>query len=82
MRQIITTLRSRSGRNLPLRIIRQSVDVAEDAEFGSWLVEDASSMAPSYVDFLCRVHSQIQQSLAQGPALSLADKTSILSFLQ
>lgn len=83
LRQIITVLRSQNyPRHLSLRIVRQSVDIAEDAEFSGQLIEDASSMAASYVDFLCRVHSQIQTTISQGASLSLAERTSILSFLQ
>ena len=83
LRQIVTVLRSQnSPRYLNLRLIRQSVDIAEDAEFSGLLVEDASSLSPSYVDFLCRVHSTIQQNISQGTTLSLAERTSILSFLQ
>lgn len=83
LRQIITVLKSQNyPRHLNLRLIRQSVDIAEDAEFASLLVEDASSLSPSYVDFLCRVHSTIQHNISQGASLSLAERTSILSFLQ
>lgn len=83
IRQIITVLRSQNlPRHLNLRLVRQSVDIAEDAEFANSLVEDASSIAASYVDFLCRVHSQIQHNISQGSTLSLAERTSILSFLQ
>lgn len=82
LRQIVTVLRSQHPRHLALRVIRQSVDIAEDAEFSAMLVEDASSVAASYVDFLCRVHAQIQHALTQGTGLSLAERTSILSFLQ
>lgn len=83
IRQILTVIKSQqSPHHLNLRLIRQSVDIAEDAEFASQLVEDASSLAASYVDFLCRVHSQIQHTISQGSTLSLAERTSILSFLQ
>ena len=83
LRQIITVLRSQnSPRNLNLRLIRQSVDIAEDAEFAGLLIEDASSLSSSYVDFLCRIHSAIQHTISQGASLSLAERTSILSFLQ
>lgn len=83
LRQIITVLRSQNTpRHLNLRLIRQSVDIAEDAEFSGLLVEDASSTTPSYVDFLCRIHSSIQHTISQGTTLSLAERTSILSFLQ
>ena len=81
LRQIITVLRSQnSPRNLNLRLIRQSVDIAEDAEFAGLLIEDASSLSSSYVDFLCRIHSAIQHTISQGASLSLAERTSILSF--
>ena len=83
LRQIITVLRSQhASRYLNLRLIRQSVDISEEAEFSTQLVEDASPLASSYVDFLCRVHSQIQNTINQGNTLSLAERTSILSFLQ
>ena len=83
LRQIITVLRSQNfPRHLNLRLIRQSVDIAEDAEFAGLLVEDASSLSPSYVDFLCRIHSTIQHTISQGASISLAERTSMLSFLQ
>ena len=83
LRQIVTVLRSQHlPHHLNLRLIRQSVDIAEDAEFSSQLVEDSSSLASSYVDFLCHIHSQIQHNITQGSTLSLAERTSILSFLQ
>ena len=83
LRQIVTVLRSQNApRHLNLRLVRQSVDIAEDAEFAGLLVEDASSLSSSYVDFLCRIHSSIQHSISQGASLSLAERTSMLSFLQ
>lgn len=83
LRQIITVLRSQyPGNFLNLRLVRQSVDISEDADFSHQLVEDSTSSSPSYVDFLCKVHSQIQHALTQGSSLSLAERTSILSFLQ
>jgi len=83
LRQVITVLRSRHGRQLSLRLVRQSIDIAEDAEFSTTLVEDASQLGiSSYADFICRIHQMIQQNLAQGSTLSLSEKASILSFLQ
>lgn len=80
LRETVSALRTLAGSPLPLRLVRQSVDVAEEAQWSQWLVEDSSPAGASYVDYLCRVHSQIQQVIAQGVTLSLAERTSMLNF--
>ncbi len=80
LREAINALRSLAAFSIPLKLIRQSVDVAEEAEWTHWMVEDSSPTGPSYVDYLCRVHAQIQQVIAQGTTLSLAERTSMLNF--
>jgi protein transport protein SEC24 len=78
-RHLISTIRSRYEKNLPLTIIRQSVDPSE-IHWQHAMIEDAqSSLGPSYVDFLCRLHNQINHEMTSA---SLAERTALLSFLQ
>jgi len=66
VRGTVKTLRSRrkTGRFLPLRIIRQQLDPAE-LEFANLLVEDKNCDGLNYVDYLCIVHRQIQVSVRE-----------------
>lgn len=78
-RSLIQKIQQQYSKHLPLQIIRQSLDPAE-VEWQSSLIEDGqTSLGPSYVDFLCRLHNQITHEIN---AASLAEKTAILSFLQ
>jgi protein transport protein SEC24 len=78
-RHLIEMVQSRYDKNLTLQIIRQSVDPSE-VHWQNSMVEDAQgSLGPSYVDFLCRLHNQINHEMNSA---SLAERTALLSFLQ
>lgn len=78
-RRLINQIQAKYDRTLPLQIIRQGIDAA-DADWQQCLIEDAqTSLGPSYVDFLCRLHGQINHEMTSS---SLAEKTALLSFFQ
>jgi protein transport protein SEC24 len=78
-RQLVDRIQARYDRYLPLQLVRQSMDPTE-VDWQNSLVEDAqTSLGPSYVDFLCRLHNQINHEMSSA---SLAEKTALLSFLQ
>lgn len=79
VRQLVSNLQSKHHRYLPLHVIRQGLDPAE-VDWQSNLIEDGqNTLGPSYVDFLCRLHNQINHEINTA---SLAEKTALLSFLQ
>lgn len=78
-RTLIQTIRAGYEKHLPLTIVRNSLDPTE-VRWQNNMVEDAqSSLGPSYVDFLCRLHNQINHEMTSA---SLAERTALLSFLQ
>lgn len=80
VRSFISVLRNQYPNSfLSLQVVRQGVDATE-VEWNAMMVEDGhSSYGLSYVDFLCRLHNQINHELSSS---SLAERTALLSFLQ
>ena len=52
------------ARYMQLTIVRQGFDQSNDARFLNLMIEDQNMDAPSYVDFLCNVHRQIQSQIS------------------
>jgi protein transport protein SEC24 len=80
-RRMIEEIASKcTGRSsTPIILIRFSLD-SNEVDFMNLLVEDGqASIGPSYVDFLCRLHNQINHEMNSS---SLAERTALLSFLQ
>lgn len=64
---------------LPLLVIRSGIDHSE-IDWANSLIEDGqAALGPSYVDFLCRLHNQINVEMNSS---SLAERAALLSFLQ
>lgn len=59
-RNLLGFLRSQRDDYVGLKIIRQGADPAE-SEFMGLFVEEQNAGHPSHVDFLCQIHSEIQQ---------------------
>lgn len=78
IRTLLQKIQHQRSRHLGLSIIRSGIDPWE-LEWAQLLVEEPQSGIPSYVDFLCRIHSQIQQELTAGPSLS--ERAAMLNFL-
>ena len=79
IRSFVASLRYAYPNYMPLQIIRQGIDAAE-VDWHAMLVEDGHpTLGLSYVDFLCRLHNQINHEINSS---SLAEKTALLSFLQ
>lgn len=70
----------RPHHHLSLSILRSGIDPWEP-EWRLLLAEDSypPGQIPSYIDYLCRAHGQIQQELATGP--SLTERAALLNFL-
>lgn len=71
---------------MPLVIVRQGFGDVGDQEWLSCFIEDQMPSSPSsfipglsYVDFLCKVHSQINHEINNN---SIMEKTAMLNFLQ
>lgn len=79
VRTLINKVQFQRPRHLALTIIRSGMDPTEHTDWISMLVEDAHSTSPSYIDFLCRIHGQIQQELSAGPTLT--ERAAMLNFL-
>ncbi len=78
VRTLIQKLQHQRSQYLSLNIIRNGIDPWE-YEWGHLLAEEGHSSHPSYVDYLCRVHGQIQQELSATPSLS--ERAAMLNFL-
>lgn len=78
IRTLLQKIQHQRSRYLGLSIIRSGIDPSE-MEWAQMLAEEPQSNVPSYVDFLCRIHSQIQQELTSGPSLS--ERAAMLNFL-
>jgi hypothetical protein len=67
---------------LDLQVVRLGIDTALEAEvLQSVMIEDSTPAGPSYADFLCKIHGQIQHDMTHSSVSILADKTALLSFL-
>jgi protein transport protein SEC24 len=62
IRKIIGAIQSQRAWNMPVRIVRQQLDM--ELDFANLLAEDKNNDQMSYVDFLCVVHRQIQNEVA------------------
>lgn len=60
-RNLIQFLRTQRDDYVDIKILRQGADPLE-SEFLSLFVEEQNNGHPSHVDFLCQLHSEIQQS--------------------
>ncbi|GAB5592811.1 COPII coat Sec23p-Sfb3p heterodimer component [Umbelopsis nana] len=63
IRKIIGAIQSQRAWNMPVRIVRQQLDM--ELDFANLLAEDKNNDQMSYVDFLCVVHRQIQNEITQ-----------------
>lgn len=57
--QVIQELRRQRAHGMPFSIVRQQLDASE-VSFANLLVEDKNLENPSYIDYLCLVHRNIQ----------------------
>lgn len=78
IRTLIQKLQHQRSNYLGLSIVRSGIDPSE-VEWAGLLAEEPQSSTHSYVDFLCRIHGQIQQELTTGP--SLTERAAMLNFL-
>lgn len=80
--QKLTTLMQKlqhgRARYLWLTIVRQGIEPSEH-EWNQMLIEESQPGTASYVDFLCRIHGQIQQEVNAIP--SLTERAAMLNFL-
>jgi hypothetical protein len=68
------------NKNLSLQLVRFGIDTILEAEIiQSLFIEDSTPSGPSYADFLCKIHGQIQQELSHSSTI-LPEKTALLSF--
>lgn len=79
VRTLLNKLHYQRSHYLALTVIRSGIDPSEHTDWLPMLIEDAQAGAPSYIDFLCRIHGQIQQELSTGP--SLTERAAMLNFL-
>jgi hypothetical protein len=69
------------NRNMNIQIVRFGIDTILEAEIiQSIFIEDSTPSGPSYADFLCKIHGQIQQELSHSSTSILPEKTALLSF--
>ena len=78
VRSLLHLLQQQRSNHLWLQVIRQGLDPYEP-EWNQLLIEDSYSGSSSYVDFLCRIHGNVQQDMNSVP--SLAERAAMLSFL-
>lgn len=77
---LIQKLQYQRPQFLWLSIIRNGLDPWEH-EWAQLLIENAqpAAVSSSYLDYLCRIHGQIQQELTATPTLS--ERAAMLNFL-
>lgn len=80
--RIMQELQDSRSHSLDLQVVRLGIDTALEAEvLQSIMIEDSTPAGPSYADFLCKLHGQIQHDITHSSGSILADKTALLSFL-
>lgn len=84
-RLLFSELQRQRSKHMDLQIVRLGIDTAFEAEvLQTLMIEDSTPAGPSYTDFLCKLHGQIMYDLAHASstAAMIAEKTSLLNFLQ
>lgn len=79
LKTLLQKLQHSRSRYLWLTIVRQGIDPPNELEWNQLLMEEALPGAASYVDYLCRIHGQIQQEVNAIP--SLTERAAMLNFL-
>lgn len=81
--RLVDDLQASRSHFLDLQIVRLGIDTAVEAEvLQSIMIEDSTPAGPSYADFLCKIHGQIQHDVSNFSSGSLlSDKSALLSFL-
>jgi hypothetical protein len=84
LHNLYSDLQKQRSKFLDLQPVRIGIDTALEAEVLQMLmVEDSTPAGPGYADFLCKLHNQIMYDLSHPSAATmLAEKTSLLNFLQ
>lgn len=62
---LLLSIELQRQKGMPLRILRQHHD-SQEQEFLQYMFEDKSHSGTDYLDFLCHIHTLIQQYLANG----------------
>lgn len=79
--KIIQEIGFSRNRNMNIQVIRFGIDTILEAEIiQSIFIEDSTPSGPSYADFLCKIHGQVQQELSHSSTSILPEKTALLSF--
>lgn len=78
VRNFLEHLRRLMSKSITIQIVRHGIDPHE-TEWQQMLIEDEQPGNSSYVDYLVRMHGQIQHEMTSAP--SFTERAAMLNFL-